>query len=761
MNAKAPVLINATLRIRRVRLRNKDLCVVFGHRVDPENRLNDRFKTLVASIPASICDPQAPQTGEIWQVYGIASRIMRAIPDSDLAIHDTQIEAQQAELLRPSGSQLVQWLADNIDGIGSVKAQRLYDQLGDALYDALDAEDHYALSPLIPLEQIRLALFAKWLESGDAQTMRFVQQKRIPLPLARKVIKFHGKQTIGKLSDDPYRLLSFTGSWKLVDWLAREQFNIDLEDTRRLSAALEEALYMGLHRGHTFQPLDDLYSTVRRLLTPLDQPKRAFCKALLAGQDAGQFILSGSDENPMLHATGTWLQEKSVALFINKLLSDPEQQQRLFEVDVDAVLDGFERDEQSVLGTPDFHLDCAQRRAVETSFNNRLSVITGGAGVGKTTVLKALYRLLDHLGRPRYQMALSGRATARMIEATGEKATTIASFLKNYHYSGREGDPVVIIDEASMLDLHTMYQLSRKLPLSTHLILVGDPYQLPPIGAGLILHLLCQLPSIPCSELTVVRRQASDSAIPAIAKSVRDGEWPELSQDAESEVCFIPCHESQIQRLIMNLYEQDREHTQILGAVKRNGSSGTQDINYSCHSTYAAQRKQLHVHNSDTGEIESTRFSEGDLLLYTANNWQRGLQNGSLGKLLSVYESPQQVVISVKDDYGNEHDKPIRAIALAEFDGQQQYLTESDVDYLEHAYAITVHKAQGSQFERVIVPIRKSRVLDRTFLYTAITRAKQQVILLGDEAAARAAVEAPPNAFKRQVGLEAMLRASV
>lgn len=757
MNAKTPNLESAVIRITRVRARGKQFCILFGHRVDLCGGRNDRSQTIVAKVPAQIADPKTPQTGEIWEIYGETSRVEREITGSSIRIWDIQIEAQHAELMRPSGSQLVQWLADNIDGIGNVKAQRLYDQLGDGLYEALDGENHEAIAPAIPSETIRQGLFAKWLESGDAQTLRFVQKQCIPLPLARKVIKFHGKNTVAKLQEDPYRLLSFTGSWALVDQLAREHFDVDVDDTRRLTAALEAALYKGLEQGHTCQTLDDLWGTVRRQIAPHKHPKHAFGKALLAGQNAGQFMLSGPDDNPMLHATGTWLQEKSVSLFIRKLINETASQPLLFTVDIDEVLDDFERGEQAALGIPDFKLNEAQRQAVETSFNNRFSIITGGAGVGKTTVLKAVYRLLDHLGRPRYQMALSGRAAARMAEATHENATTIAGFLKSYKRSGRKEAPVVVIDEASMLDLHTFYSLSRKLPLETHLILVGDPYQLPPIGAGLILHLLCQLPQIPSTELTVVKRQAADSAIPAAALSVRNGEWPDLPQDTTADVSFIPCTDREILSKIMSLYDAERDRTQVLGAVKSNGFCCTKDINHACHTKYVPTAKQLHIENSDTGDLESTQFAEGDLLLYTANDWDRGLQNGSLGQLLTVFDQPTDITITVTGDDGQVSHKALKAVAIAEFDGTRQYLTAGDIDYLDHAYAITVHKAQGSQFERVIVPIRKSRVLDRTFVYTAITRAQKQVILVGNEAAAGAAVQAPPKAFERKVGLVHLL----
>ncbi|MBK1710969.1 helicase HerA-like domain-containing protein, partial [Marichromatium gracile] len=176
-------------------------------------------------------------------------------------------------------------------------------------------------------------------------------------------------------------------------------------------------------------------------------------------------------------------------------------QPQLFKVDVSDVISRFEEKERAHLGLPAFGLNQAQRDAVATSFSNRFSVITGGAGVGKTTVLKALYKALDTTGRPRFQMALSGRATARMIEATGEEARTIAGFLRKVGDKEMGLAPIIVIDEASMLDLVTFYRLVQKLPSESQIILVGDPYQLPPIGAGLILHVLCDMAAVPITEL--------------------------------------------------------------------------------------------------------------------------------------------------------------------------------------------------------------------------------------------------------------------
>ncbi|KPZ14902.1 putative ATP-dependent exoDNAse, alpha subunit [Pseudomonas amygdali pv. ulmi] len=751
MNGSYPSLLNVTVRVTRIRSASRKGCIAFGHRVDVESGVNDRSTAIVIAVPASTAPSSTVEVGGIYDVYGESTVLHRE--HSGFKVSEIQVNAQDIRLVRPSGSQLIQWLADNAPGVGEVKATKLWDAHQEALYDILDFSNHQAISKILPSESVRTDLFSAWLENGDAKTLRFVQDKGIPLDLARKAIKFHKGNTISALQDDPYRLLSFSGSWATVDGVARERFSVQLDDPRRLRAAMEEALYRIAEKGHTCATISDLHQTVSRLLAPHRAPTTALAKALLQGTTSGQFIVrETASGDVMLHAPGTYIMERSCAEFILSLLREPDVQLPLFQTDVTRIIADFERSERDHLGLSAFTLNDAQRDAVKTSFNNRFSIITGGAGVGKTTVLKALYKALDTLGRPRFQMALSGRAAARMTEATQETAMTIAGFLRSVTDEEMGECPVVVIDEASMLDVVTFYKLTQKLPAGTHLVLVGDPFQLPPIGAGLVFHVLCQLAAIPVTRLTEVKRQAKGSEIPVAASAIREGKWPAFSALESAEVVFIQCEEAEIISETMRLYEMDRGNSQILAATRSSPYAGVELINRLCHLRYAAGARQLEVINDESGVLEQTGFCEGDLLIYTANDWSRNLQNGRLGRLLTVFDEPVNVNIGTEE-------RPLWRLALAraDFEGAQHYLFHSDVDLIQHAYAITVHKSQGSQFRRVIVPVVKSKVLDRTFAYTALTRAQIQVIFVGDVDAVKEAVALPPRAFSRQVGLKAML----
>ena len=753
MNASVQNLISTTVRITRIRSHNRHGCIAFGHRVDQVSGLNDRASGIVVCVPTAIADASVVTLGSIFEIYGEASTIQRV--HGSFSVSETQIQVQDIKLVRPSGSQVIQWLADNVKGIGEVKATSLWDACGERLYEALDQSEHSAIQVIIPSPEVREGLFKKWAESGDAKTLRFVQDRNIPLDLARKVIKFHGKQTVKALIADPYRLLSFEGSWQRVDQIAREKFGTALGDPIRLAAALEESLYRVSEKGHTCATLSDLQDTFTTLIKPLGNATNALAEALLQGKETGQFVCHDkANGDLMLYAPGTYIMERQCAEFVRSLLQNPVTKQHVFTTDINVLINTFEQNEKLHLGIPSFVLNDAQRTAVKTSFSNRFSIITGGAGVGKTTVLKALYKALDTLGRPRFQMALSGRAAARMTEATQEEAMTIAGFLRNVTEAEFGSAPVIIIDEASMLDLVTFYKLSQKLPEGTHLILVGDPYQLPPIGAGLVLHVLCELVSVPCTRLTEVKRQAKESAIPAASKSIREGDWPAFSTDTSGEVVFLSCADDQIIDTVLKLYEKDRDGTQILSATRSCPFAGVQTINRICHVRYASEGRHLMAENPETGELEATGFCVGDLLLYAANDWRRNLQNGCLGELIDVFDQPTKV------NLGDEENPDMRlALGRAVYEGVGHYVLDSDIDVMEHAYAITVHKSQGSQFRRVIVPIRKSRILDRTFIYTAVTRAQVQVILVGDLEAVSKAIALPPKAFSRQVGLAEMMAA--
>jgi exodeoxyribonuclease V alpha subunit len=289
------------------------------------------------------------------------------------------------------------------------------------------------------------------------------------------------------------------------------------------------------------------------------------------------------------------------------------------------------------------------------------------------------------------------------------------------------GEPLIIIDESSMLDLPLTYSLVRALPARARLLLVGDPYQLPPIGFGLIFHVLAASPSVPRVELAEIHRQARSSGIPQIAHEVRHGVAPRLPGFAGRAcgVNFIDAADGGIMDNLVRVLTawSGCDDVQILGVIKR-GSNGIRAINATMHAHASDARKKL----------EGWDLAEGDPIIYLVNDYRRGLWNGSLGRIDRVMSSAG-----------------VRAMACC-LDGAEHELLEEDFQHVDLAYAITVHKAQGSQFKRVIVPVTRSRLLDHTLIYTALTRGIEQVVFIGDRNAFDRAIIATPQSQERQVG---------
>jgi exodeoxyribonuclease V alpha subunit len=727
------------LRVATIRSRKKNGVIFTGYALGGGTANSSAF---VVKARGPLC--AEIQVGDLWEVTGAETERLLALARPTR--HEKQIEATELWLVKPSGSQIVQWLATHkeVVGIGAVKAQRLWDVFGEELYKALDRGEAEPLLRVIRNPDVVANLLAVWARDGDAKTLRWMQQHRIPLDLSRKVLRFHSTAAVEKMQEDPYRLLSFSAAWTLAAWtlvdeIARAQLRVAPDDPRRLRAAVEQVLYTEMDNGHT---------TVSKMAAraPL---VRLLGNAALAQQALGVALKNRSivEVGDTYYSAGAWIMERTVAEFIHQRVA-ASYQPALFDYNLDELISAYEREEAVESGRSDFWLNEAQRTAVKRSFEQAFSVITGGAGVGKTTVLKALYRLLDTTGLPRFQMALSGRAAKRMQEATGESAYTIAAFLSRVTTEQLGDTPVIVIDEASMVDLPTMYRLVRKLPEHCRMILVGDPFQLPPIGAGLVLHCLTDLPVLPLSELTIVRRQSADSAIPRFAAAIRTGIWPDkLRSDPNGEVAVIPCEPHRLINTVLALYDIDRENTQLLSATRANPFAGFEPISRACSQRYTAGRgaPPLSLHGEPTG------YYEGDLLLYTRNDWQRDLQNGLLGRLVEVFDTPHEVSV---DDSKAEF---VEALGWVDWEGRLTPLLASDVEWIDYGYAISVHKAQGSQFKRVIMPVTRSRLLDRTLLYTAITRAQKQVILVGDVAAMRQAAQDRPIAHRRRVALPAML----
>lgn len=725
--------MQALVRVTSIRSQNPrgfGGCIFAGRVIDESGSVADAARLIVVRAPAQAVGDVLVQPGQWWRVAGPS--VQRQIDVNGFLVTETQIEADQAAIVRPSGEHLVTYIAESPDfiGIGSVKARRLWDTFGEQLYGILDSGDAAQLGTVVG-EHAATTLVEAWSKLGDSSTVQWLQSENFDLRVAKKVMKFFGRETVQKLHEDPYRLLSFCGGWREVDQLAREKFKVALDDPRRLSGAVEEACYRLFSAGHTCALSSILMIHLRSIIGP-----QLVTRALNSGLTNGSFVIGHHGVQPL----GAMVLERCVARAASDRLI--EQHPLLQEAEIEALLNEY----QAVEG---ISLNQEQLQAVHLACTHGFVVITGGAGVGKTTVLKALYKVMDAASVNVVQLALAGRAAKRMTEATARPASTIASFLRGSNEFSGEGT-VVVVDEASMVDIITMSRLCEKLGSAARIVLVGDTAQLMPVGPGLVLHALARVPQVPCVALTTVKRYGS--AIASAAQAIREGVWPSLPNDLSAPIAFVPAAVGKgFPDLVQPLYEMDAANTQILCA-RRNGPDGSKGLNAYCQQRMTEAAAPLRVWSEQHETYILTGLRLGDPVICTRNLWERGLQNGSLGKIVTIEEELR--IVSVDTEAAVQ-----RVLAWIEWDdGILRPLVEDMLDDIDLSYAITVHKAQGSQWQRVIVPISGHRLLDRTLIYTAITRAQRQVILVGNESAARAAVEAPPKAASRGVALDLTLR---
>lgn len=690
---------------------------------------------IVVRCPGDVLYPREEVfKGEIWAVSGYRENFKG----------QPQLGATRILLKRPAGENIIAAIAFNpkFEGIGEKKARDLWAAFGAGLYDMLDAD-----SPdLEPLHQIITPdaaerLLRIWKAEYSSDLYRWLDELQIPKMISRRLQEHYGREARARLEEDPYRVLAFGQPWARVDSVAR-RIGIAEDDPRRLHAAVAEVLYRHFGRGHTAIATDEITTHVTRLLSGADKTvgDKLARRALKHTYTDGAFVRTGS----LWQATGVYLMEAFAAERFHKMTAASKSRQgSLNDSTIQQSVEHFEETE--------YPLGQDQKAAVHLALKNNLCVITGGAGVGKTSVLRCIYKAAEAASGNILQMALSGRAAKRMEEATGRPARTIAGFLTNTKQEDSDKVTHAIIDEASMLDIVSAFQILRKLPEHVKLILVGDPYQLPPIGAGLTFHVLADNTGVPTAHLTKVYRQSGESGIPAISNAVRNGEWPDIAeyQGRKTGVFCLHAGLDDLANQLVRIYEElggadEQDEVQILSAVKADTPYGVVGINKALHARYT-EGENLVLVLSPAGALRDSGFRQGDRIMVTKNQWDRRLFNGSLGYITEAFKSP------IALDEGG------LAVARAVIDGKEVTLSQDDLNWIVHSYSISVHKAQGSQFKRVIVPICKSKLLDRTLIYTAVTRGIEQVVLLGDLAAAKSAVESPPHAWLRQIGFSTIM----
>ena len=646
-------------------------------------------------------------------------------------VHGPQLSAESVERRLPQEEEdIVSYLSSGIlKGIGPATAQRLVERFGTDTLRVLEEEPER-------LKTIKGITAKKAMELSEAfraltglrQVMEFLARYDLPVYLAMAVQRTYGDNALQMLRDDPYILsrAQFGVDFAVADAIAISM-GFGGDDPCRLRAAIEYELAHNAGNGHVFLPREKLLAATAQLVdVDTDMVETALDKLI----DSFAVV-----EKPIANVRGCYLPrlyqaETFVAQRLLSMLRAPVEQLR----QVDKTIDAIEK-EQGVSYAP------LQRQAVRMAAEGGVLLLTGGPGTGKTTSLRGIVALYRRMGLDVALLAPTGRAAKRLGEVTDCDAQTIhralgmsyndltgqAAFKKN------GSDPLeahaVIVDEMSMVDLELMQALLEALRPGCRLVLVGDPDQLPSVGAGNVLGDLLRSTVVPTVSLTQVFRQAEQSAIIRNAHAVNMGQPPQL--DSNQGDFFFLCRRSP-DRLVQTVVElcRDRlpknmnipaEQIQVLSPTRK-GACGTAALNRALQAALnppSPQKRQ-----KQWGDVT---FRVGDRVMQTKNNydvlWEKddgtagsGIFNGDVGVIQDIDSSGELIVLR--------------------FDDRTATYTADLLSQLDMAYAITVHKSQGSEYPAVILvsaPAAPSLMV-RGVLYTAITRARRMLIMVGDDA---------------------------
>jgi len=645
-----------------------------------------------------------------------------------------QVIADSITIIKPTKNILATFLSKSPVmrgfGFGKRKVYKLVEYFGDELISILEDgewEKFVSDKPVLLTEVVAKELVNRWrVYSEYTDVISFVLNHGLDERAASFIQRRYKSSAIDMLEEDPYRLVAFVSpsmkNWEIVDAAAKKLGVISECDPRRLVGAAEMSIYSIHDVGHTAVTAARLHKKIRDYV---DDPKAAINEAL----SSGLLVLNhnGDIQHSGVASLEEWVGSRLRA--IGGLLGQSANQSLFKTPFTDDAADIAIKKHNHTEG---WALNGEQKEAVKSALQENFTVITGGAGVGKTSVLKVIGDAALTHGRQLYQVALAGRAAKRVHEATNNKAYTIAGFInavKNGMIEVSDG-AFLIVDECSMVSLADMAKLLRSLPTNIHLVLVGDDFQLPPVSFGEVFSVAVYDPSIKRANLSKVYRQEEKTGIPIVANSVRDQvllPLPKYSGVGEG-VFFLDCNQEDIDKRIYDVYKDLSSHseTQVL-SLTNTGVGGVGNINL-------VMREKIRDGKKCT---KDGGLYIGDPILYLTNDYERELFNGSLGVITDIADAEDSEMLTVLWDDGESRD------ILA-----QSYKVDFNL-----AYSITVHKAQGSQFEGVIIPIRKGRMLNNRMVYTALTRAVKQVVFVGIKQALSEAVMGDPKRHERNIGL--------
>lgn len=732
--------INQVVQVKKLR----SFCYASVDMINPDSTIRKRDKTLVVKFPKSASD--AVQVGSLWEVTG-QERVNEYVVN-DFAVSEYTLDAGTIKYLKPSGRILSRWISSNIKGIGETIANRLVRLEG--FETAVRNKDREKLLSVSGMNATRVdRLVQNWPDDHLYEVIGWLESQELPLGIGHKLIDAFQADALEKIKAHPFLLMAMGASFEKTMEVSNS-LGLSLASNAVLSGVAQHfAVTYSYDTGSTVITQQELIEGCAEIVqkdVPSNIGDLAVKEGLLAKVDSGYQVY------------GAAVQEASVACFLSDCLARPPGKHALLASwEIHLTHEKVQKALSQYELTLNYKLTDEQRKAIQGAVMSPVCGISGGAGTGKTTILKGIvsvYQLVSEV-LPIYQVALSGRAAQRMSESTGLPAQSIAKLIADHVGKNKKELPshlLLIVDEASMVDLLSMYQLIGVLPEATRLLFVGDTEQLPPVGSGLIFHSLTDT-NIPFFNLSQVKRQDDDSGIHKFAMSIRQSSptHPEILQGNlnESSDCVLETN-SNIERLIELWEESGGIENNIVLSPVRKGDFGVNNINRKLQEHIGKGRTPLSYLDDARGWIpwvsqNGEMLLEGDPILITKNNYEdeADLRNGDLGLISEVYSEP-------------DSDGFVGGLLI---NGEKILVSPELLEKISLGYAVTVHKSQGSQWDTCIVTLPKEglSIIDKTLIYTAATRSSDRLIMVGDFHVVENAVAKGSVALQRKTNLKGRL----
>jgi len=632
---------------------------------------------------------------------------------------------------------IIEFLKRHVKGLGDKTATLIVDTLGEEALSKIE-KDYTCLIGIgkIKEEKAKKIYNAITANKYFEELFLFIRSCGYNYEIALKIYEEFKDLSLKTITNNPYILCNIDGiDFTIADKIAKNLF-FDYKKIERIKYAILYYIEIDMQSyGNLFIYKDDLLNNINPFLNTYSAYKDVYIEKEIIEQGLNELkseqkiVIDKYEDSEVIYLTKYYYIENEII----KLLKNHLQATKMFVVkteDIDDFINYYESKYSIKLASK-------QKEAIYMALQNGLSILTGGPGTGKTQTINAIIKCIEYIkkGAVIHLLAPTGRASRRIAEVTNKEAKTIHRAIglnpyKESEINTLEGD-IVIIDESSMIDAYVFYKLLKSIDYNTRILFVGDYEQLPSVGPGLILRDLINSGVIPVTKLDEIFRQSKQSNIVSnahkIIKGIKttDEDGLIFNDNRKKDFYFIRTNDiTEIKSLILSKMQGliDKkwfklQNIQILTPMKKK-DLGTDELNYLIQNTFNKKNEntQIELQNGKT-------FRIGDRVIQTINNYDLNVFNGEIGYIKFINDEEMKVTV--------------------EFEDKEVEYNEEELEQLELAYAITIHKSQGSEFPVVIIPIHESQqsMLNRNLIYTAVTRAKHMVLLIGSENALNKGIE--------------------